>query len=290
MMVENLEISDDYNKYSNDYEHERCRSFLRLFKASMIRVDDFAISVADGSGRWYYLGGVYRNERYQLELFHTSMKSVFPAVAIMGRMVMMPHNVGDAFEKSRLFAWFVKPQDLGGVVLADFEHPDSVEDGIRQVGDQVRTDITKLCKRHMLFRNIKTPDFKELGQLLDVAPEYLETHEDEITAPSAKLSSSIVSGATKLGAASEVALEVNYSSEEPLGRVCLYVRAPFEVIENPIRELLEFPGGKRESRRIRFKVKPKTSPYCPLEALFTVDETRGVAAPFPIPLILDVRP
>ncbi len=80
------------------------------------------------------------------------------------------------------------------------------------------------------------------------------------------------------------------TSEEPLGRVCLYVHAPFEVIKNPVKEVLEFPGGKTEPRQIRFKVKPKTSPFCPLEALFTLDETLRVAAPFPIPLILDVQP
>ncbi len=158
------------------------------------------------------------------------------------------------------------------------------------MADQLRTDITKLCKRHMLVRKIKTPDFTELGRLLDVAPEYLETYRDKITAPSANLSCSIKSGATKLGSDSEVVLEVSYDSEEPLGRVCLYVHAPDEVIENPIKKTLDFRSGKTEPQQIRFKVKPKTSPFCPLEALFTMDETLRVAAPFPIPLILDVQP
>jgi hypothetical protein len=285
--IERLEIGDDYGKHSSHKEHDHCRSFLSLFKASMIRVDDFAIAVGDVSGRWYYMGGI--EKPYQLELFHTSMKSVFPAVAIMGRMVMMPHKVGDAFEKSRLFPWFAKPRDLEGVVLADFQHPDLIEDAIRLVADQLRADITKLCQRHMLFRNSKTPDFKELGQLLDVAPEYLEKHREDIILPSVNLSCSVVSGPIQLDADSEVALEVSYNSNEPLGRVCLYINAPFDVVENFIREVFEFPGGKYESRQVRFKIKPKTLPYCPLEALFTVDETRGVSAPFPIPLILDVQ-
>jgi hypothetical protein len=285
--IERLEIGDDYGQHSSYKEHDHCRSFLSLFKASMIRVDDFSIAVADVSGRWYYMGGV--RERYQLELFHTSMKSVFPAVAIMGRMVMMPRKVGDAFEKSRLFPWFAKPRDLEGVVLADFQHPDLVEDAIRLVADQLRADVTKLCQRHMLFRNSRIPDFKELGQLLGVAPEYLERHREDIILPSVKLRCRLVSGPVKLDADSEVALEVSYDSSEPLGRVCLYVNGPFDVIETFIREVFEFPGGKHESRQVRFKIKPKTLPYCPLEALFTVDETRGVSAPFPIPLILDVQ-
>jgi hypothetical protein len=288
--VEKLEISDDYSIHSDAKEHERCRDFLRLFKASMIRVDDFTIVVADGKGRWYYMGGTYQNEPYLLELFHSSMGSVFPSIAIMGHLMMMPLDVGDAFEKSRLFDWFVKPRDLDGVLLTDFGHPDALEEGIRQAGDQLRTDIAKLCRRHMLARKIRTPDFEEFGRLLDVAPEYLEQHHDQIVAPSAKLSCSVLSGPVKMGADSEVALEVSYNSEEPLGRVCLYVHAPFEVLESPIKETLVFPGGTAEPRQIRFKVRSKTAPFCPLEALFTVDDARPVAAPFPVPLILDVQP
>ncbi len=55
--IERFEIGDDYGRHSSNNEHDYCRKFLSLFKASMIRVDDFAIAVADVSGRWYYMGG-----------------------------------------------------------------------------------------------------------------------------------------------------------------------------------------------------------------------------------------
>ena len=291
MTVDELEISDNYKAKSNEKEDERFRRFLRLFKASMHwvddRVHDFDIVITDDSGKWGYAGGKalqHQDERYQLELFRASMGKVFPAVAIMDRMVMMPREVDDAFEKSRSVVWF-----LGGVVLADFQNSDSIDDSIRQVGNQLKTHIAKLCRSHMLARKIMMPDFEELWQLLRVAPEYLETLRGELTAPSAKLSCSIVSGAAKKGINSEVALEVSYDLEEPLGRVFLDVRAPCGVIEKPIKETFVFPGGKTEPRPIRFKVKPNTSPFCPLEAQFTVDDTLWIAAPFPIPLILDVQ-
>ena len=89
----------------------------------MIRVDDFAIAVADVSGRWYYMGGI--EKPYQMELFNKSMESVFPAVAIMGRMVViMPHKVGDAFSKILVISLVSRSRgDLGGVAGADLQHP-----------------------------------------------------------------------------------------------------------------------------------------------------------------------
>ena len=287
--VDRLEISDDYNTHSDENEHKYCRRFLRLFKASIVKVDDFAIVVADGKGRWYYMGGSYKDEPYLLELFNKSMPSVFPAVAIMDRMVMMPRNVGEAFEKSRAFSWFVKPRDLEGMVLADFQHADSVDEGMRQIGLQLRSDIAKLCRRHMLVRKIETPDFVELGQLLGLDTQYLELHRGEIVAPFARLSSRIVSGAAKIRMPSRVVLEIRYDSQEPLGKVCVRVNAPGGTLVKPVMAAFSFPGGKSDPQQIQFDVAPRTTPYCPLEVFFSMDEAQPVAAPFPIPLILDVQ-
>jgi hypothetical protein len=286
--VELKEISDDYNTYSDYKEHENCGLFLRLFKASMIRVDDFAIVVSDGRGRWYYMGGSYHNEPRLLELLQSSMSSVFPAVAIMNRMMMMPYGVGDAFGKSRMFPWFVKPRDLEGVVLTDFQHPDSLEQAIRQVDVQLRTDIAKLCKRHMLLRRIATPDFVELSHLLKISTDYLESHRPEFTAPWAGLTCEIVSASARVGIESEVALEVRYASPEPLGLVSVRVSAPHGVMEDTFKASLLFAGGKTERRELRLRVKPKAAPYCPLEVQFTMDETQPLAAPSSYPLLLDV--
>src|SRR5689334_4143508 len=68
-----LEISDNYNETSDQKEHEYCGSFLRLFKASMIPVDDLTIRVTSSSGTWYYMGGYYRDKRRLLELFNNRM-------------------------------------------------------------------------------------------------------------------------------------------------------------------------------------------------------------------------
>jgi hypothetical protein len=287
MDVERLEISDDYSRSPGENDQTHCRRFLKLFKASMVRVDDFAIVVADGRGRWYYMGGCYNDEPYLLELFEDSMTSVFPAVAVMNRMVMMPHDVGDAFEKSRIFPWFVKPRDLGGVVLTDFRHPESVVEGIREVALQLKADVVRLCRRHMLARKIKTPDFLELALLLGINSRYLQLYEADIAAPRAELSSRIVSGPVRKGTSSSVVLEVQCGSEAPLGPVLVKVNAPSGTLKSPVAAMLDFTGGK-QARQIEFKVIPKAQPYCPIEVLFTLDESVAPAAPFPLPLVLDV--
>jgi hypothetical protein len=220
------------------------------------------------------------------------MTSIFPAVAIMNRMVLLPYGVGDAFEKTRVFPWFVKPRDLGGVVLADFRHSDSVADAIRQVGVQLKSDIAKLCKRHMLFRKILTPDFHELQQLLGVNLRYLELNRADLAAPSANLRSRIVSGAVRIGRTSKVVLEVHYESKALSGisgSVIVKVNAPSGTLKAPVAATLDLSSGNG-SRRIEFDVTPKTGPYCPLEVLYSIDETQAASAPFPLPLVLDVEP
>src|SRR5579864_3283393 len=252
MRVFRLEISDDYCRSPGEHDHEYCRLFLKLFKASMIKVDDFAILVADGRGRWYYMGGSYQDEPYLLELFQQSMTSVFPAVAIMNRMVILPRDVGSAFEKSRVFPWFVKPRDLEGAVLTDFRHRDSLEEGIRQIGIQLRGDIAKLCKRHMLMRKIKTPDFTDLGLLLDVHPKYLELHRGDIVAPAANLIARVVSGPVRIGKPSKVHLEIHYESENPLPLLFVTVNAPSETLKSPVAATLTFSDGNAAPKLIEF--------------------------------------
>ena len=287
--VERIEIDDQYGRQSDGEQHGRCKLFLGLFKASMIKVDDFAIVVSDGRGGWYYLGGAYNSEPYLLELFQQSMPSLFPSVAILNRMVIMPETVGEAFEKSRVFPWFVKPRDLEGVVLVDFQNLESVDVGMRQVATQLETDIAKLCKRHMLIRRIEKPDFTELGQLLSVAPEYFELHHDQILAPSARLTSRIVSGPAQLGTASRVVLEIRCESEYRPGSVRVQVKGPAGTLPKPVSKNLSLAAGKDDAQHVHFDVVPAVSPYCPLEVLLTIDDAQPVAPPFPIPLILDVQ-
>jgi hypothetical protein len=301
MQVQHLVISDDYNENSGWLEHLHCMTYLNLLKAGMIKVDDFTILVSDGRGNWWYMGGgeAYRDGyggygySYMkgvkfLKIFQDSLSSAFPAVAIMDRMVMVPQGIHDAFDKSREFSWFFKPLVSGGVLLVDFRDPESVREGSRQVGIFLKTEISKLCARHMLARRIPRQDFNDLATLLNINKKYLEQNQAEILVPAVKLTPRIVSGTAYLEKSSRVTIEIQNESEKVMERVRVQVRAPFGALKAPVIETLDFPLGEEGTRRIEFEIFPKAVPYCPLEIFFSLNETRREYSPFPIPVILDV--
>ena len=294
IQVQRLSISDDYKEESESLEGIHCHWYLNLLKASMIKVDDFTIVVEDGQGNWWYWGsegygyGGHLNGAKFLKILRDSMSSVFPAVAIMDRMVMVPQGIHEAFDKSREFSWFLKPLELGGVLLVDFQNPESVLDGARQIGMRLKEEIGKLCARHMLARKIPRRDFDDLATLLNVNKKYLEQHQEEIFVSAVKLTPRIVSGPAPLESSSRVILEIQNESKNVLERVHVRVRAPFGVLKAPVVETLDFHVGEAGTRRIQFEVVPKASPYCPLEVFFALSEMNHVYSPFPIPVILDV--
>lgn len=299
IQVERRAISDTYyNPYGfTDPEWEHCRLYHHLLKACMIKVDDFGIVVADGQGRFSYIEayegyapglGYWRYKRNFLTIFHKSMTSAFPAVALMDRMIIVPQRIHEAFEKSRDFSWFLKPLDLEGVLLVDFQDSESVREAIREAGARLKAEIVKLCRRHMLVRKNPSPDFTDLANLLNIDKKLLEELQNEILASSAKLTARIVSGPAKLEKLSRVVLEIQNETGNVLDGIRVQVRAPSGTLKVPVAEILNFSGGDAGTRRIQFEVLPKASPYCPLEVLFSLSETNQTCTPFPIPVILDV--
>jgi hypothetical protein len=290
--LQRLTISDNYSRASSTEEHKACMAYIRLLKACMIKVEDFRIVVSDDRGNWCYMGGYYgevgSKAARDLKIFHDSMTSVFPAVAIMGRLVMVPTNIHEAFEESRDFPWFLTPLDLRGVALVDFQYPDLISEGVRQVSGQLKTEVVKLCRRYMLARRILKPDFKHLAKLLEIDELYLGQHQNEMRDPVTRLTPKIVSGPAQLGRKSLVVLEIRDESEREVERVHVQIRGPYNTLKHPVAETLDFSVAGGRVRRLQFEVFPKASPYCPLEVLFDVDETAQMYGAFPIPMILDV--
>jgi hypothetical protein len=306
--VERLMIGDDYCQASPAWEHKNCLLYVELLKASMIKVDNFDVVVGDDRGNWCYMGGGHwlgHEEGYSyssylgsargwaasyLKLFQNSLNSIFPAIAVMDRMVMVPHGIHEAFEKSRDFSWFLKPLDLNGVLLVDFEAAESVRESVQQTGLWVKREIAKLCRRHMSARRIRKADFRELGALLSVDEKYLEQQEGNIFAPAIQLTPRIVSGTAQLERTSQVAVEIQNCSELTLERVRVQVKGPRGVLRAPVVNILDLPAGVLGSRTIQFEVFANAYPYCPLEVLFELNEISETYTTFPIPLILEVSP
>jgi hypothetical protein len=307
--VQRHEIADKFSDPRVFDENEQCQHFLDLFKQSMVRMHDFEIVIANRKGNWYYMGlyqqrraalhSPYYMEHFRrttgknpemptlLELFEESMPSVFPAVAIMDRMIMMPHGVGDAIERSRVFPWFVKPVDVGGVVLTDFRSRDSIEEAVQQAASELKSDLRKLCRRHMVARRIKLPDFHELSRLLNVNIEYLRMHEADLLGPVAELSARVVSGAVRTGVENQVVLEIKNESRLPLDPVIITVEGPHGTLKKTVLKKLTLDAGA--ATQIQFSVTARTSPFCPLEVRFRMDDRFALATPFPIPVAVEVE-
>jgi len=225
-------ISDDYNIESNTDQHKNFKLYVSLLKASMIKCGDFTIIVSDDEGRWCYAGGGgygYEGDPEGLNLLYLYTRTLslaFPAVAVMDRMIMVPVGIHEALSGD--LPWLLKPLEVGGVMLVDFGDRDWLIEVARQVGIWLKTEIAKLCRRHMLARRFPNPNFDKLAELVNIDKNYLEQHQNEILAftPLVELTAKIVSGPAQRGKQSLVTVDIQNESETVLERVHVLVRSP----------------------------------------------------------------
>jgi hypothetical protein len=282
---ESIEI--DRHVIGDDYATERGQTYLRLLKASMISTHEFTLLVEDSEGGYQYMG-YERSHRANLLRLHTkAVPAVFPALAIMDRMVMVPKGIHDALSAEN-FLWILKPLEMGGVLLVDFHDEDSVREAARQVGIYLRAEIANLCRRQMLIHKSSGPNFGILSKLLKIEGSYFEKHQKEVTASMVRLTPSIISGPARLRKPSRVTIEIRNESEKRLEHVRVEVRAPKNAMKVPVVRTLEFPPAGGAAAKIEFEISPRATPYCPLEVLFEVTEMSPWYAPPSAPLILDV--
>lgn len=290
--IDRYVISSTYSLESEQREHEACRLYLRMLRACMIRVEDFRIVVGNPPYSWCYLGHESESERLfasrVLSISRNRLGAIFPAVAVMDRMVMVPAGIHDALEGNARLPWFLKPLDLQGVALVDFSEPSFIRDEMEQVGRQLEREIVKLCARHAQMANIQRPEFDELAKLLAIDISYLKKHEEKIMASLIKMAPRILSEPVRLGQASPVVLEITESSGNTLKQVQVRVKGPRGTLQDPVGATVDLTAGDPGSRLLRFDVTAQLLPYCPLEVRFESHGTSDKYAAFPVPVILDV--
>jgi len=262
------------------------RSYLELMRASTIRVGSFSVDAEYEEGSW----GHYWDPKgeYFLRLRRDLRAKVFPSVAIMSRMVMVPHVVHQAFEMPADFSYLFRPLDSQGVDLTDFGDSDAIQRAIVRVAAQIRKEIVSIGRRHMSLQGTQSPDVEDLARLLGVDEDFIEELRPEIIRPSPRLIPRIVSKPARLKRISRVILEIRNESESAPGAVRVQIRAPWRVMRAPVAQYLDFGPGKAEEQTVEFEVQPTTTPYCPLEVLFLLDDATHDITP-PVALILDVK-
>jgi hypothetical protein len=259
--------------------------YFRLLRAAMLSTADFTVLVEDGEGNWSY--GYEEGKEAFLQLSRKSLPALLPAVAVMGRMVMVPREVYGVL-KADNFSWMLRPLEVGGVKLVDFGNADSVRAGAAEVGARLRAEIIALSRRHMLMTGSSEPEFEEIAKLLSLEREFLERHRSAVLESIVRLTPKVAGGPARLGKASRVTLEVFNHSGEPLRRVRVQVRGPGDAMKAPVVGVLDFPSDPAAPQRLPFEISPKASPYCPLQVLFEISETSEWYAPSSVPLLLDV--
>ncbi len=96
-------IECEHEIYDDQYEHVAKavgRSYLQLMRASTVSVGSFTIAAEYEEGSYYW----YTEGDYLLRLSQELKDLVFPTVAIMDHMVMVPRGIHQAFELPSEFA------------------------------------------------------------------------------------------------------------------------------------------------------------------------------------------
>ena len=262
-------------------------SYLRLLKASTITVGDFTIESEDAAGNWGYYWDDSLVKKHFLRLSDELKTGVFPAVAIMDRMVMVPLGIHRAIDAPTDFSYLFRPLDLHGVLLVDFEDGEAIRRAILRVGARIRAEIVSLGLRQMSLQRALAPDLEDLGQLLDVDLDFLQDLKQEILRPLPHLMPRVISEPVRLLRESRVTVEIRNESDYTLGAVRVQIRAPRRVMEAPLVRHLDFSLEGAANQSIEFEVVPQTIPFCPLEVLVLLDDSTYEPMP-PIPLILRV--
>lgn len=263
------------------------RAYFRLLAASMVRVDDFSLEVENSLGKWGYWGYTGEGGEYFVRLGDQMRAKVFPSVAVMDRMVMVPEGIHEAFDVPTGFSYLFRPLDLHGVLLVDFDDPKAIQDAVIKVAGQLAREFVTIGRRHMYVRDIRTPDLADLSRLLHVDGDYLGRLEAEIVRPVPRLALAVTGEPVRLEEWSPVTLEVRNESDYPLGDVRAQVRGPRNTMRGPVAQYLDFSTGDAADRTLRFEVRAQAAPFCPLEVTFLSDEA-VLGFTFPMPLILDV--
>ena len=261
-------------------------AYLELLRASTIGVNDFVIEAQDDSGNWgYYWDDWNVIGKSFLRLNHSSRESVFPGVAIMDRMVMLPAGIHQAIDTPSTFSFLLRPVDLQGVLLVDFSDEEAIRRAIQEAASRFKSEIVSLARRHMHVEADQSPDLESLSDLIGVEEEFIQGLREEIVKPLGRLTVVATSPPARLLKKSHVTLEIRNEFEGGPEWARVQVRGPR--MTKAVIRYVDFPPNKPRQRTVEFDIIPGAAPYCPLEILIsgTNDDPRP-----PIPLIIDVIP
>lgn len=288
--VQRVEIDPKYSTSSTEEMHQRCRDFVEYMRVSLVTTDPFAVVIKnDLETQWCYMGrvnSVLHRGGYCFELKSIEMTSLFPALVLMNRVVMMPEEFDRKINRHpRAFLSLTRPLDLGGLELVDYHSDRELNLAIDRVSEQFRRELRSLIHRQKLVRRLFSPDYEELARLLREDVSILEPHES----PSLDVDLvAQVQGRAIEGTPSQVSIEISNRRSRELRNVRIRVRGPKGAFVSAVTGTADLLPP--DVMRIDFELIAGTAPCCPLEVFIDLGETPLEMPTFPITLFVEVDP
>jgi hypothetical protein len=266
--------------------------YVKFLKTSAFSTTDFDIVVRrDDDTAWYYFGSsgeTGQGEGTYLALPQAGLSALFPAVAMLGRMVLLPEVIRSGLDKHpRTFDWCPRPLEACGVLLVDFTDEGAVEGAIVSVASRLKRELKRICHFHTMTHpfGIKQPDFHALGTLLHVHVPFLKALDLEM--PVEQLPKlTLKTRSVVLKEPSELVFELANVSSKTLQHVRVRLKAPGRSLDGALSEFRDL--APEDVALLTFRVIPAATPYLPLEA--TVDTDDGdMVWKCTFPFILDVQ-
>lgn len=297
-------IERDYRVRPGDEEttmHKHASRYLELLKLSILRIrnEDFDVVVWDDDDTYYYyLGGKFLETMNFLNLYQRYADKIFPAIAIMNHMSLLPEQISSAFDMSEStyqpsagsqpFSWCPKPLEADGVSLVNFHSEVDIANGLIGVSRYLKSSFSRICSRHMIVRGIDKPDFDELAGLLDVPKDFLKENQIDIVKPFVTVKITPETPLVYASRDNEVKFIVDMHASTSVESAILKISSPADVLRSDAYFLLSFNSTDHKSVPISFIVNPKTPPFLPLEFSFSIDSSINDFTPPPIPVFIEV--
>lgn len=290
--IERIQIPSDYFANSSYIEHNFFEDYQQLLKRAMLKPSDFTIIIEKDDGGWSYSGYGHSGKNAPfynfLNINQSYLPRIFPAVAILDRLMLLPYGMNDVFEAHPdRFKWLLRPYDSQGVLLIDFSDENQIFESIKWVTSKTKKEIENYFSRQMLMRRYPQPDFDELSYLLGVETNFLREVESEIKVNLAEISASVTTPPIPVGKTSKVKITINKKSESFEGSIYMRIKAPSSIMKNSVKKTFYFERGTFNVD-IEFDITPNTYPYLPIEILFGGNEMTKDVYPLKIPAIIEV--
>jgi hypothetical protein len=294
--VRDIRIDEGYNEHSHEC-HEHARDYLHLLRESAIP-PVFDIKVTnDFRDQWCYMGdGRATTTNKLLSILQGQLKYIFPAVAVMGRMILVPQAMNTILQSNSDLRIQLKPCGSTGSPFANFDNDDEIRSMIQEAAKKLKLEVAQFCATQMLMRRLARPDFTDVVKQLEVSDAYLKHYEHDLISPLARSDLKILGAPVPAGRSSRVVLEMSNDSDVTLRGIRVEIRGPSSSMRAPATRHLDL--SPHQKSLIEFEIKPATYPFCPLEISLAVDEvieerreqadTGATRHTLPLPLITPI--